>query len=310
MSRQKALVILFSVMFVASLAPAAGAAAKPAGPASTTITIRSYPGGMVGYVISPAAKTCAAGRKVEVFEQAGEDRDPAADHRIASARAAGVGNGVYQWSVDAPASGRFYARAAARRGCKEGLSEVSPAENFAAIADANDSSYPPCSPYVDEGTSETCDLGLLYLEMREESFLSFCSFGDSSGNCPGNTAGIFPWGTTSRGEAHPGARLYWTPRGDGSRNVSVVTFGDLETSGEGAAFVSGTMSWAGSDSFQVTDAWAQNELGGNYGDHFKTLSLPGRAPGEVGGPLKIACTYDSQVDRLKCWINGYLQLKG
>jgi hypothetical protein len=306
-SSRKALVITSAV--VSALALGTGtAAAKPVRAAATTVTIRSVPGGIYGYVTSPAVESCAAGRKIEVLEQQGDQPDPAADRRIATTRAEGVGGDLYQWSIDTGGSNRLYARAAARHGCAAALSGAAPTLGLAAPGDPGAPSYPPCSPYVDEGTSETCELGLLYAELREESFLSSCSFGDARGNCPGQAGGIFPWGTTSRGQ-RPGVRLYWTPSSGATRNVSLVSFQGIDADGEGAAFLSGTMSWSGSDSFTVTDAWAQNELGGNYGDHFKTLSLPGREPGEVGGPLKINCRYEDSKATLQCWINGYLELR-
>jgi hypothetical protein len=288
-----ALVVAFACL--SCFATAAGAA-----PAPTKLTIQSYPEGVYGYVSSPAT-ACGGKRQVVVFEQIGDQRDPGSDPRVAAGRSGEREGGRYQWSAKTADSGNFYAEATSTTACASALSGV-------ALGVGQESAtagplYPPCSPYSGEGTAEYCDLGQIHYALTEEGFLEKCRFGSSSGNCPGRADGLFPWGRAANG-ASPGARIYWKPT-SGGRSVSAVSFYKDSPEGEGVAFLLGTLPGPGSNRFKITNGWAQNEFGGSNGQSFKTLELPGRRPGEVGGPLDLnfVNNHDSGAN---AWISGFL----
>ncbi|HKZ13345.1 MAG TPA: hypothetical protein VJL81_05825 [Solirubrobacterales bacterium] len=288
--------LVVALACLSCFATAAGAA-----PAPTKVTIQSYPEGVYGYVSSPA-KACGAKRQVVVFEQIADQRDPSSDPRVVTGRSGPSEGGRYQWSAKTDDAGNFYAQAMPTKGCGSALSGV--ALGVGQDSAAAGPSYPPCSPYSGEGTAEYCDLGQIHYALTEEGFLEYCRFGSSSGNCPGRADGLFPWGKAANG-ASPGARIYWKPNGSGGRSVSAVSFYKDSASGEGVAFLAGTMPGPGSNRFTITEGWAQNEFGGNAGQTFKTLELPGRRPGEVGGPLDMnfVNNHDSGAN---AWISGFL----
>jgi hypothetical protein len=283
------------------------AAAKPSA-ASTKLSVRSYPGGVFGYVTSPAAPTCSSDRKVVVYEQAGAKRDPQSDPRI-SVDLAEASESSFLWTVATGKSGEFYARVAPIKGCAEALSATVESQTPALEAAGTNTNYPTCGPYVSEGTSEICNLGQLYLSLEEEGFFNACGFGSSSGNCSGSAFDApYPWGArTSANSAR--ARVYWQP-GTSARALTVVSFPGAYPEGNGSAHLGGTIPGSSSDRFTVKDGYAQNDTGYPNGDHFFTPDLPGQGPGEVGGPLKLNWQNGSGTDLgAQAWITGYLYLK-
>jgi hypothetical protein len=298
------LVVLGSAGAATRSATPKGAAGKPA---STKLSIRSYPGGVFGYVTSPTTATCSSDRKVVVYEQVGEQRDPQSDPRI-STDLAEPSESSFLWTVKTGRSGQFYARAAAIKGCDEALSATAESQTPTLEAAATNNKYPTCGPYVSEGTSEICNLGQLYLALDPEGAFSACRFGSSSGNCPGSAFDApYPWGSTNTASSAR-TRMYWQ---EGPvRSVTIVSFPGLYPEGNGSAHLGGTLPNSGSDRFTVKDGFAQNDTGYPNGDHFFTPDLPGQAPGEVGGPLKLNFKNGSGIDRgAQVWITGYLYLK-
>ena len=176
-------------------------------------------------------------------------------------------------------------------------------------AAAADQKYPPCGPYVSEGTSEICHFEEVYLVLEEEGFLDACRFGSSNGHCDGEGKGApFPWGKSYNGE-NTRMRIVW--RTDPSQRAVTIAFSWGRQSGrDEIAWLSGHVPGANSDRFTVTDAFAQHESDHDAGDHFYTPDLPGQGPGEVGGPLRFNFQNGSGTDLgAKLWVGGYLYLK-
>lgn len=288
------LALVAAIACLACSATAAGAA-----PAPSKLTIESVPSGAFGYVSSPRA-ACADGRRVVLFSMRGDRRVPASDVRVGSDRAA-KSEDSFLWSVETGRAGRFYAQAPASKGCAAALSRVLRAAPAVGGGDSPGSNYPPCSPYVSEGTSQICEFSELYLDLDQEGPFNPCRFGSSSGGCPGQANGLFPWGKTGA-RGRPRAQISWHWNG---------TVRILEVASEGSAGrLDGTIPNSGSDRFTVTNAFARNDRGGGNGDNFFTPNLSGQGPGEVGGPLKLNFKNGSGTNfGAEAWISGYLFLK-
>jgi hypothetical protein len=304
---RKFTLVLAAALAVSSLfcVAGAGAAAKPA---STKLSIRSYPGGVFGYVTSPKTKACSSDRKVVVFEQIGQQPDAKQDHRVA-ADLAEASESSFLWTVNTGASGEFYARAGVTAGCAAGVSGTVESTTPVLATTGTESQYPTCGPYVSEGTSEICWFGQLYMALEQEGPFNPCRFGSSSGNCAGEGRDApFPWGTEYVGN-HTRGQIYW--KQDGSvRALTMVSYWGSSPGGDGAAHLGGHVPSSNSDRYTVTDAYAQNENGYPSGDHFFTPDLPGQTPGEVGGPLKLNFENGSGTDfGAQVWVQGYLYLK-
>jgi len=176
-------------------------------------------------------------------------------------------------------------------------------------AAAADEKYPPCSPYVSEGTSDICRFEQVYMVLEPEGFLEGCRFGNANGNCDGEGKGApYPWGTSYDGE-NTRMRIVW--RTDPSQRAVTIAFSWGRQPGhDEIAWISGHVPGAASDRFTVTDAFAPYESDHDAGDHFYTPDLPGQGPGEVGGPLHFAFQNDSGLYLgAKLWVGGYLYLK-
>jgi hypothetical protein len=176
----------------------------------------------------------------------------------------------------------------------------------AASAAAN---YPPCGPYVSEGTSEICHFEEAYFVLEFEGFLDACRFGSSSGHCEGEGKDApFPWGHSYNGETSR-MLILWGPDGS-QRSVTIASYWGRQPGRDEIARLSGHMPGPGSDGFTVTDGFAQHESDSAAGDHFYTPDLPGQAAGEVGGPLHFNFQNGSGIDLgAKLWVRGYLYLK-
>ncbi len=291
-NRSVALLVALLATGVAIVALLGSAAAAPRSGASTTVTIRTWPKGVYGYVDSDAAK-CAAGRKVALFEQVGKSPDPATDRRVASVRANAESA---QWAVRTHASGPLYASVAKAPGC---ASDRSDAVGSLIQADDNGQGpdYPSCSPYVSEGPTQICKLDQVYAKLDGEAAFKSCVFTRGSGSCPGSSKrGSYPWCCSK-------VRFYWNW---GDHKVQFVSF-DGDT---GIAHLGGSMPGPGSADFFVTDGFAMSESGYPDGDHFYTPNLPGAGAGEVGGPLKVNFVGGSWDESgAELYIDGYLYLK-
>jgi hypothetical protein len=283
-------------------------AAAVANPAPTKLSIQPYPGGVSGYVTTPKAKACASNRKVIVYQQTGDAPDRGKDPKIASDLAE-LSESSYMWTAKTGSTGQFYAGAEATKGCAAAFSEAVESQTPAFELGSMQSNYPPCGPYVSEGTSEVCWFGQLYMSLDQEGAFNPCRFGPATGSCPGDGHDApFPWGLNFYGR-HVRGEVFW--RDDGKvRAFTMVSYWGTASGGDGAAHLSGHLPSSGSDRFTITDAYAQNDSGYPNGDHFYTPDLPGQAPGEVGGPLKLNFENGSGTDfGAQVWASGYLDLK-
>jgi hypothetical protein len=276
----------------------AGAAVSRTGPAATRVTIGAWPKGLVGYVSSSRPARCAARRFVLVFRQRGGRRNPARDKRIARVRSAGS-PGAYQWSVKTNARGRFYAKVAGRRGCRGAYSRTSVLAPARIGSGGPGADYPPCGPYISEGTSTICKFDQLQFDMRRES--AACDFGVIRHSCEAfGVTGPFPWGVAGPQGSHPAIRFSWQPS-DSVRSIRVDA---------GRSYLSGTVPSSSSPAFTIIDAYAEDDRGFPSGDHFFTPDIPGQAAGEVGGPLYLNYVSDEGRDhRGTVFIRGYLYLR-
>jgi hypothetical protein len=294
-----------ALVVVCCLVPAVATAKS----APTKLTIEPFPGGVSGYVKSPSTKTCSSDRKVVVYQQLGEAPDPGSDPRIASDLAE-VSESNYMWTAKTGKTGQFYAGAAATKSCAAALSGSVESQTPAFELQSTQASYPPCGPYVSEGTSEICRFGQLYMHLGPEGSFDPCRFGPSSGNCTGKGHDApFPWGVNYFGGPEVRTRLFWKAE-DGARSLTMATYSGQSWGGDAAAYLGGHIPDSSSDRYTITDAYAQNEAGYPNGDHFYTPDLPGQAPGEVGGPLKLNFKNGSGDDfGAQSWVSGYLYLK-
>lgn len=288
-----------SCLFLIAAVGADAASKAPAGPkkqAGATVTIDFWPEGVFGYVRG-APERCAGNRRVELFEQLGEGRDPATDRRLAADRAGGRAD-LYQWAVRTARPGSLYAFAAKVPGCAAATSASLGPRPLQAPPERED--YPPCSPYVGEGTTFICKFAGL-----NARFEGGPSFGDGAGNYDGSASGgPAPWGTSPFGGGVPVVNLAWNWS---QRWVRFVSYrGDQET--VGTAFLSGSMPSATSNRFSISDAFAQNDRGREIGEHFYTPDLPGQEAGEVGGPLNLNFVHGS-TGPSRVYVDGYLYLR-
>lgn len=299
--------IATAVLACAVLGGMVGAAAVSAKPVTTKLSIRPWPKGLFGYVKS-ANSGCAAHRKVVVFRQVGAARNPAADVRV-GADSSGDAEAGYQWSVETDRTGRFYAEAQKAPGCAAARSGAIGSFSIGGAPGGNErTDFPPCGPYVSEGTTYICKFEQLHLDLDQEGPFNPCRFGSGSGDCPGiATNGLFPWGR-SFGGGRPKVKIFWGWNGAG-RNLTVVAYRE-DQGNTGTAHLGGTVPNAGSARFTISDGFAQNDSGYPNGDHFYTPDLPGQAAGDPGGPLAINFQNGSGTDfGAVADIWGYLYLK-
>jgi hypothetical protein len=106
--------LAISALAFAGLAGSASAA----GPAPTKVLIQAESGGFFGYVKSPKLE-CKAERTIVLYKQLGSRQKPATDQRVGMDTAQANGDG-YMWDMGNPGlhSGRYYARATAKPGCR------------------------------------------------------------------------------------------------------------------------------------------------------------------------------------------------
>lgn len=300
---RKLLAVLALACVLLSCLGASATAGPTAASSPTKVSIRSFPGGLYGYVTSTDGQDCAAGRKIVVYERLARK----ASRRIGSDLASAEG---FMWSVKTGASGPFYARAAATKGCAEALSGTVESGTTTFQAASADTQYPLCGPYVSEGTTDICRLPQLYMKLKNESGFHPCRFGNDDGDCEGVASDAPPpWGAMINGD-HPAARALWQQPQGQVRTLSLISYPTGTAQGEGAAYINGTVPGSSLADFTVTDAFAQNEFGTSNGDHFFTPDIPGQAAGEVGGPLHLDFKNGGATDGgAQLWVTGYLYLK-
>jgi hypothetical protein len=113
------------VLIAACAAVALTAVAYAATPATTTVTIKGPNGDFHGTVDSPKLNRCAKGRTIRVYKQKGSAQDPKNDTQIGSDTAELQGDhGVWSTGNSGFKSGRFYARARKKEGCRAASSKT------------------------------------------------------------------------------------------------------------------------------------------------------------------------------------------
>lgn len=280
----------------------AGALAAKGGSSSaaTTVTIEPWPGGVLGEVVSPDSARCADGRRVVVYRQRGEQRDPAGDERVgADTAAAGLG-GSFGWTVELDGNGPYYAQVKPRKGCREALSPVVSATDLGAAA--ADPVYPACGPYFSETGGRICRVQDLRYKVYWTRGEALCTWDDAryaNAECWANPlGGPFPWGYVGWPN-----KAKMKVEGASGRWLSI---GWPEAK---RATLTGTAPSWDSPRFTVTDAIAPGEAPDDQSDHFYTPNLPGQGPGEVGGPLKMDYSNHLGFQEQFFTFNGYLYLK-
>jgi hypothetical protein len=280
--RKHAFVLAFAICLGGlAFLGSAGAAGKPgaAKAAGAKLTINAFPGGVFGD-LSGAKKNCLDNRKVTVYEQAGDQRDPGSDRRVGSERTS-LDEGSYRYSAQTRDSGRFYAEAAAQKGCASAQSGSVGAMNLGSPQGSD--GYALCSPWTAETPAEVCALqpqgvawGLNY-ELDAEGTRA-CELSKAEYQCHGSAYGPYPWGTGSTGHAN-GVTFGWNPLPDGEKHVYIYTY----LQGYGATLIEGRLHDAGKAELYVSKATAEGE--NNATVEFFTPDLPGQKAGEPGGPL-------------------------
>lgn len=258
---------------------AAGAFGKPA-PAPTKLTINAYAEGVFGY-LTGAKQSCLADRKVVVYEQLGAKRDPATDRKVGSDDTSLVG-GDYRYAVDTDTSDRFYAVAAAVKGCA--AARTGSVLGISVAAAGGPSGTPVCSPYTAEGPSEICSLQRPGVEWGisydfPSRGVRACDLQKSDYSCDGNGGGPFPFGAGSTG-GRGSVTMSWHPGPNGFKAVIVTTGGG---SGYGSSRMEARLPGPSSADLSV-DKWTVTTDTGATTEFF-TPNLPGQKAGEPGGPL-------------------------
>jgi hypothetical protein len=115
-----------AVMLAACGALAVTGVADASAPAKTKVTIEvSANGYFSGTVKSPKPHRCADGRKITLYKQVGAKQQPSVDAVIAYDTSELHGRrGVWSTGNIGGGSGKFYARAARRTGCKAASSRT------------------------------------------------------------------------------------------------------------------------------------------------------------------------------------------
>jgi hypothetical protein len=302
---RKFTLVLALVLSVAGLVVlgSAGAATKQATPkpAGAKLTINSFPEGVFGY-LSSADPTCLTNRKVVVYDQHGDRRDPATDRVVGSDRVE-LDEGAYRYSVETSDSGRFYAQAAAKKGCAAALTGSVEAMPVAAGGGAGATDIPVCSPYTFEGPSEICRLQGLHSKLTGGTFTS-CEFGKSSYSCGGTVTGPFPWGAPPAG-GQSNTFFNWGPGPNGMRSVVIISEGNETYAGVPGTRMECRISGPDSAGLMVDKAIVQTETGTT---EFFTPNLPGQQPGEPGGPLYLNFE-NGKGTGADAYINGFLYVK-
>ena len=108
-------VLAVSALTLAGLGTSAAGAAAPA---PTKVLIEAESGGFFGSVKSPKLE-CKSGRTVVLYQQLGAKQSPRTDLRVGMDTAQANRDG-YEWNMGNPGlhSGRYYARATVKPGCK------------------------------------------------------------------------------------------------------------------------------------------------------------------------------------------------
>lgn len=246
---KKYLAVVVPMFLLIALAPTAAAA----GQGSTRVSIDSIPS-VYGYVNSSKPARCAAHRGVSVFK-----RKPGKDTKVASTQTRKNGGG-WQWSIYGKPGGKIYAKADDKAGCRPGQSKA------IKVTPVGDTPAPPC-PSVALGI---CSVGNgINSALRLGSSSGCPNIQAPSASCDGGVVGGPPaWRKNSSGNVH------W----NGATRESLRGFAYYN----GDAFLEGSTNGFRDEAFPIRDARVTTT-----GPHFCTANLPGKNPGDRGGPLRL-----------------------
>lgn len=241
----------FAAPLILAIALAPGAQAGQTG--TTKVSIKSIPS-VYGYVNSSKPARCAARRGISVFR-----KKPGKDAKVADTRTRKNGGG-WQWSIYGKPGGKIYAKADDKAGCRSGKSKS------IKVTPVGDTPAPPC-PSLALGT---CSVGSgLKTALRLGSSTGCPNIQAPSASCDGGVVGgPSAWRTKSSGNVH------W----NGATRESLRGFAYYN----GDAFLEGSTNGFRDEAFPIRDAQATTS-----GPHFCTPNLPGKAPGDRGGPLRM-----------------------
>jgi hypothetical protein len=244
--------------------------------AKTTITIASYDDGLLGTVASPAER-CASDRKVKVFRQQGDQQKPKSD-KVIGTTTARERHGLSQWSLNKGTSGRFYAKAGKREGCRPAFSDTYRVQPRGGI--------PLCPSH-----QEVCQIDQIHIDLEiAPGFPCPKDFGDGTfGACGGNAETGRYWG----GVPHGASWTWLTLDKAKVQSVSYAASGYSSREPYGG-HINGIVP-VGTKAFYVIEA--ENSKSDFFYDDFYTPSTPGVDPGSQGGPLYLEYTPGNLVIR-------------
>jgi hypothetical protein len=120
--KPKLLLTVVALAACGALAPTSIAGAGEA--AETRVTIQVENGDFSGKVFSPRLNRCADNRRVKLYKQRGPEQNPRTEEVVASDTSELNGNHG-EWSTgNTGLSGKFYARAGKKPGCKADASRT------------------------------------------------------------------------------------------------------------------------------------------------------------------------------------------
>jgi hypothetical protein len=220
-------------LIAGSIAASPAAAADRDG-ARSSVTIKSFPRGVFGYVRSSAPKPCAGGRHVTVFAKSRSAKG-ASRHRIGrtvARRLPGADRGHrFGWSLKTKRRPHLHARVAATQRCASAHSR--------GTAPSGAEDFPACpSP---EG--DVCRVGPLHFDTG--ICPSFTSYG---GECDGDVSGPAHWNTET-------ATLRWSVNGLPNDVRSVRLWNTRHSAAHPGWELYGLVPGPGSGDWGVSDAW-------------------------------------------------------
>jgi hypothetical protein len=270
-------VALFGALIVAA---GANAGASSGYRAKTSVTLATWPDGLVGTVGSNKPG-CAKHRGIKIFKQRGANRHPDRDKVVATTTARKrVRPHLYQWSLEKGTSGSFYAKARKRDGCRSGFSRT-----YAVQPRGDVPACPSREPICKFDTLHMVDFGT-----------QFCRpFVRDTGKCLGNPdSGDWPWNTGS-------ATFTWDEYLRGS-NVRRVMYGSKTSDGSPGGQITGDVPDPDSHDYAINLATAP---AWDRGVYWYTPGLEGVDAGDQGGPLRLDYVHNPDAPT-EISIRGYL----
>lgn len=259
--RNKGLLIAVVAVCAFAVSASGTSPASAAGPARTSVSIRSAPA-LFGYVTSPKAK-CAKDRLVSVMRAV-----PGKDRRIARKKTRAF-RGAFQWSLQGTKPGQYYARVTAGKSCKIAQSKLVKVAKKVGVGDI------PACPSKD---GSICLLAPQNNSIVVDFFSQFgnCSdWASSGGNCDGNTLNApSAWAPQYQDVTN----FHWNGKPGGYRDAAWY-------SGDSEPFLTGSVPNPASERFSIKDGVTLPHT-----MRWCTPDLAGVPAGSPGGPLYLDYT--------------------